>query len=666
MKIQKKSISKDIFSNNLWITIVGIISAVHITKGSGDEFTTLIRVICATLSIVIGVIVTYKIPNVENDFVKYIGIGFFYLGIISFVDVFLTYQSINNYDKRIVSITTYYFEFLVVIYPIIFTKNKISIFSTNLIFLISLMILSIASNLIIIKSNDLLFHYRYTYDSILVVLITSLIFILMLWKDEKINYEKDKKWLMKIMFFFSLYKILVHIDFIAGIDLDYIQKIARLIAYILTFKYMEDKLLNNSYQYTKEKLVEIRTTKTAMYNSLRSKERLLKEAKMNLKKSEHRYEEIIESISDGILTFENNVLMYINESGVEQIFHKISGDFEQINLDYILYKLTNGDITEEEVEKGFRREFVIENKENNKMFISLILKNTNNTEKILLIRNLTGVNELQELRKKRNKVKIMEKIKEEFYANISHELRTPINVVSSALQLNNLMLENNKLEDMVKNNVIIRENCLRLIRTVNNFIDTNRISEGFLEPNKKVYNIVNVVESVVLACNKYMILTDTQLVFDTSLEEIYLCCDIDHIERVMLNILSNSLKHGKFGGNINVVIETNENYVNISVSNDAEPIPKEMREIIFEKFGKGDTSLTRQSEGSGLGLYISKKLVELNGGTINIDSSKEGGNVFNIRFPFNFSGEQWEVDFESDEHNILEKVNIEFSDIYFN
>lgn len=666
MKIQKKSISKDIFSNNLWITIVGIISAVHITKGSGDEFTTLIRVICATLSIVIGVIVTYKIPNVENDFVKYIGIGFFYLGIISFVDVFLTYQSINNYDKRIVSITTYYFEFLVVIYPIIFTKNKISIFSTNLIFLISLMILSIASNLIIIKSNDLLFHYRYTYDSILVVLITSLIFILMLWKDEKINYEKDKKWLMKIMFFFSLYKILVHIDFIAGIDLDYIQKIARLIAYILTFKYMEDKLLNNSYQYTKEKLVEIRTTKTAMYNSLRSKERLLKEAKMNLKKSEHRYEEIIESISDGILTFENNVLMYINESGVEQIFHKISGDFEQINLDYILYKLTNGDITEEEVEKGFRREFVIENKENNKMFISLILKNTNNTEKILLIRNLTGVNELQELRKKRNKVKIMEKIKEEFYANISHELRTPINVVSSALQLNNLMLENNKLEDMVKNNVIIRENCLRLIRTVNNFIDTNRISEGFLEPNKKVYNIVNVVESVVLACNKYMILTDTQLVFDTSLEEIYLCCDIDHIERVMLNILSNSLKHGKFGGNINVVIETNENYVNISVSNDAEPIPKEMREIIFEKFGKGDTSLTRQSEGSGLGLYISKKLVELNGGTIKIDSSKESGNVFNIRFPFNFSGEQWEVDFESDEHNILEKVNIEFSDIYFN
>ncbi|MBU3134771.1 sensor histidine kinase [Clostridium gasigenes] len=671
MELHKKTVKRDKvldkgLLNNLWILVIIMLSIVYFKGESKNDFSTLIKIICATLALLISIIVYSKIPNIKNDFVKYIGIGFLYLGIINFVEIFLKATNVSSSLQLKVSITISWFEFVIIIYSVILYKKKLGFLLSNIIFLGSLVILFILSDVIIEKKIIEYLSSEYRYVIIISIICLTIVTIGLILRDKNIIYKEDKRWLVKITLFIPVYNMKKCLGIVLVTDISYLQNICRVIIYWLAYRYVEKKLLSNSYRETLDKLIIIQKTRKSMNNSLMKKERRLRESRMNIKKSEQRYEEIIESISDGILIFENNILMYINENGREYVFNELTGEVIKKELKYILKLLTNVVIEEHRINEGFIKDFIIANKEKEEINITLTLKNTSDTGKVLLISNTTGLDELQQLRQKRDKAKDMETIKDEFYSNISHELRTPINVINSGLQLNNLMLNDNKLEKMIQNNNIIRRNCLRLIRTANNFIDTNRISEGFLEPNIKVYNIVGIVEAVVLACNKYMILMDNKLVFDTDLEEIYIACDKEHIERIMLNILSNSLKYGKVGGNIDVIIKSGRRGVRIFVRNDAPPIPEEKKKIIFEKFTKLDSSLARPSEGSGLGLYLTKKLVELNEGTIQMNSNVKSGNMFDIRFPFKFSGEPWEVKLDNNEQNLQEKVNIEFSDIYFN
>ncbi|GAB6167605.1 hypothetical protein JCM1393_00650 [Clostridium carnis] len=206
---------------------------------------------------------------------------------------------------------------------------------------------------------------------------------------------------------------------------------------------------------------------------------------------------------------------------------------------------------------------------------------------------------------------------------------------------------------------------IRLIRTINNFIDSNKLSEGFLEPNMKVYNLVDIIENIILLCNKYMKLKKTNLIFDPQDEEVYILCDKDYIERIMLNILSNSLKYGKINGNIYVRILKNHHEIKIQVTNDAKAIPEDKRKVIFEKFTRIDSSLNRPSEGSGLGLFLTKGLVELHKGEIYIYSGKNIGNTFTIILPYEKIQYKNTLSYNPEINQLEEKVDIEFSDIYF-
>ncbi|MGL5086918.1 MAG: ATP-binding protein, partial [Clostridium sp.] len=501
--------------------------------------------------------------------------------------------------------------------------------------------------------------------NIIITVVLMLITIYLLINDKSIVILREKQWLIRITVIFAACVSMNALNHLVNFDTSYFHHILKLLSYGLAYKYVEAKLLNSGYKDTLYNLISIQETSKVLNGNLIKKERLLKESQINIRKGEEQYETIIESIDDGIFLFEKDNLMYANKYGDKYLKDSLNEDSKDINIEDVLLILTSKKIEKEKIRNGFIGEYEVE-KNNVKTNITVTLKSIKESKKILMVRDGTGIVELQKLRAEREKVKVTEVIKDEFYSNISHELRTPINVVNAALQLNNLMLNNNNLDGMIKNNNIVRQNCLRLIRTVNNFIDTNRISEGFLDINKKVYNIVDIVESVVIASNKYMLLMDNKLIFDTEYEEIYISCDKEHIERIMLNILSNSLKYGKVGGEIDVYIISSKYEVKIIVRNDAPPVPQEKIKIIFDKFTKLDSSLARPSEGSGLGLYLTKELVELNGGVIKMNSTKDVGNFFEIKIPFTFAGETWEVKQEENPQNLDEKVNIEFSDIYFN
>ncbi|OON90821.1 MAG: hypothetical protein ATN32_03140 [Candidatus Epulonipiscium fishelsonii] len=258
-----------------------------------------------------------------------------------------------------------------------------------------------------------------------------------------------------------------------------------------------------------------------------------------------------------------------------------------------------------------------------------------------------------------------DRIRSEFFANISHELRTPINIISSAVQLiDSLDLDKvTDINNITKFNGIIRQNCSRLLRLVNNLIDITKIEAGFYNLKMELYNIVNVVEEITLSLVNYIESKGLSITFDTYIEECYAYCDIDSLERIMLNLLANAVKFTQHGGEIVVTIYKEDKEIVISVKDNGIGIPAEKRQVIFERFRQVDKTLDRKYEGSGIGLSLVKLLVELQNGTITVNSELNKGSDFQIMFPI--------MDSDLNEENVYnlnlkpDRVNMEFSDIYF-
>lgn len=261
----------------------------------------------------------------------------------------------------------------------------------------------------------------------------------------------------------------------------------------------------------------------------------------------------------------------------------------------------------------------------------------------------------------------METLKNEFFTNISHEFKTPLNIIISASKLINTYIENRAKENL--NDIILKKytksiekNAFRLERLVNNLIDITKIDSGDYEISINNYNIVSLVENIALAVVDYIRSEDISIIFDTNKEEKIVKCDKESIERIILNLLSNSIKHIHGEGNIVVNINAYEDYVDITVKDDGEGISKEYIENVFNKFGQADKSLSRKHEGSGLGLFIVKSLVEMHGGLINIKSEVGVGTEVTIRLYSNELENSKEVNAEVEE--LINKCGKEFSDIY--
>lgn len=263
-----------------------------------------------------------------------------------------------------------------------------------------------------------------------------------------------------------------------------------------------------------------------------------------------------------------------------------------------------------------------------------------------------------------------EKLRTEFFANISHELRTPLNVIFSTNQMLELVLKDLKPVDnyqrVPRYMSIMKQNCYRLMRLINNLIDITKIDAGYFEIFPKKFNIIKVVEDIVLSIVEYAEHKNISLTFDTEIEEKTVLCDPDKIERIILNLLSNAIKFTPPGGKIEVRIFDRKDNVEISVRDTGIGVPKNKQQIIFERFVQADASLSREQEGSGIGLSMVKSLVEMHKGTISLISEEGKGSEFIVSLPC-LAGEGLEETGEDEflENVKTEKVQIEFSDIYW-
>lgn len=270
-----------------------------------------------------------------------------------------------------------------------------------------------------------------------------------------------------------------------------------------------------------------------------------------------------------------------------------------------------------------------------------------------------------------NKIRLRDKekldlMKNNFIANLSHELRNPLNIIISTIQLFDLYLKQNKivLKDPNINNKFeyLKNNSNRLLKLVNNVIDITKIDAGFFSISKDNYDIVSVVENLTLSTVPYAEYKDITLIFDTNIEELYCLFDKDNIERVILNLLSNALKFTPANGNIFVTLTYNHKYLSISVRDTGVGIPKEKQKFIFDRFSQLDTDKYSKGQGSGIGLALIKSVIELHNGHIEVNSSPGVGSEFIVVLPiYKFKSLTEQNESSSDS---IQKTNLEYSDIF--
>ncbi len=277
---------------------------------------------------------------------------------------------------------------------------------------------------------------------------------------------------------------------------------------------------------------------------------------------------------------------------------------------------------------------------------------------------LEAKNELEAANKK---LKESEEMRTVFFANISHELKTPLNVIYCAEQMmsNALLQEGYNNASVPKYLKLIKQNSFRLLRLIGNLIDITKIDASSFDVKLVNADIIKVVEDITMSVATYVENKGLTVTFDTEIEEKIISCDPDKIERIMLNLLSNAVKFTDKGGSIFVNIYIEEGKVIISVKDTGVGIPFEMRQSIFERFVQVDRTLTKKAEGSGIGLSLVKALVEMHNGSIVVDSKLGEGSEFIIVLPDVILLDYEKVEaLQNIDDSHVKKISIEFSDIY--
>ncbi|GAA0098372.1 sensor histidine kinase [Clostridium perfringens] len=458
-------------------------------------------------------------------------------------------------------------------------------------------------------------------STVLLLLILYLLKDFKLFKNNLLNY-------LKLFIIINLSLVLIYaLVYIFNLEalllLIYILKI---LIYLIIYVWISEMLIKKPYKTLHQDIIDKNKKLKILNKKMEESNNEFKEFKEKLKDNETYFKNFINNAPMSIVTLNNHNyrIFSINKQFSNEL--NLKNNRQVINRN--LFKIIN-------IEN--KDEFLITKKgeasySSGKIEIFWQLNILLQTKDYLIIsmKNITEFKFSEKIKFDLGKRKLSEKIKNDFLSSISHDLKTPINVIYSSVQVQEKFYVDENINKIGHYNQVNKENCITLMRLANNLIDSSKIDYDYLKPNFKVYNIVTLVEDSILNLAEYIKEKKLTYIFDTDEEELYVKCDQEFIQRIILNLISNSIKYTKRGG-IRVQIKSNRNKVIIDFTDTGEGMDKDFIEKAFLRYSKGNKKGIK-NKSTGIGLYIVKSLVELQNGTIYINSIKDAGT--NVRLEF--------------------------------
>lgn len=245
---------------------------------------------------------------------------------------------------------------------------------------------------------------------------------------------------------------------------------------------------------------------------------------------------------------------------------------------------------------------------------------------------ITLLHNLRLAQLERDKAEEINQIKSRFFTNISHEFKTPLTLIVGPLEK---MLASGQGNAMIRNQLsMMYRNAQRMLRLINQLMDFRQAELGELKIKVGYQDLVSVVRDIVRAFKSAAEKRNIELSFESEVDQLELWFDLDKIDKIMFNLISNALKHTPQWGKICVSVQEKSKYpefISIAVEDTGRGISKDDLVRVFDRFYQSSKS----NKGSGIGLALTKSLVDLHHGQIEVDSKLGMGSTFTVFLPKN-------------------------------
>lgn len=508
------------------------------------------------------------------------------------------------------------------------------------------------------------------------------VFIEDAYKDERANNEHMKKWKVQSVIVVPL---LTRNSTIGVIYFNYYEKVNKFHEPVI--KFIKGFSLSISLALHNIKLFE------DAQNEIKIRKNLEEE----LRSQKDLFEAVIDNFSDPFIILDKDRNIIKKNMAAQNSFPNINNaktkDDLILNIDFFDLNGNTLSLFDLPIEKAYKGDYikneVVVLKYSNKIYIceisatpiydinknliSVAVLNRDITEKIVNQQKLKEQHEemIKIIKEKNQALKKTIEIKDEFIALFSHEFKTPLTVIKSAIQSIEFFCKGTLPDRAHVYFNKIKQNSNRQLRLVNNLLDITRLDAGRLRLHKKNLDIVFLTKSITESISSYSEQKKISLTFTTNLKRKIIGIDEEKYERILLNLLSNAVKFTPEGKNIVVKMfekmKNKKKFLCLQVIDKGIGIPLDMQNMIFERFNQVDNSLTRQADGTGIGLYLVKLLIKMLGGEIHLESTPGEGSTFTVLLPMDKVCEVKKEShiLEKADKRLIESIAVEFSDIYF-
>lgn len=372
---------------------------------------------------------------------------------------------------------------------------------------------------------------------------------------------------------------------------------------------------------------ELSQTKAWLTEALEESDRI----RVELEKERNKIKAIIDSLVDGLVVLdEQRKIDYLNPQA-ELLFGVKSENFKGKTIEQVLKHPILGQlirlIQSEKKESAIRKELALDKPEEKVLQVStapIVGQSGSILGLIIVLHDIS-------------REKLIERMKTEFVSITAHQLRTPLSSIKWVLK----MLLEGDLGPVTKEQTEVLEQAYtsneRMISLINDLLNVARLEEGrFLYKFSRV-SLVDLIKKSIDSLNMEAKKREIQLIFEKPKKTLpKIIADAEKLQLVIQNLLDNAIRYTHPKGKVTVTLrQPKKNYLEVAVKDTGVGIPKNQQSRIFDKFFRADNVIKMQTEGSGLGLFISKNIVEKHGGKIWFESEENKGTTFYFTLPLN-------------------------------